>query len=119
MMVSIRATSRRRRRSLDGSPAFSLPFWNLRSQISRSSQLTSNFAPDDYRRAIHVVEDYKPLDIQSATMALALCEAIRQQYPDWRYLVDGDGGCFRRAIDLYHRDATLQERVDQGDRHGG
>jgi asparagine synthase (glutamine-hydrolysing) len=25
-------------------------------------------------------------------MALALCRGIRQRYPDWRYLVDGDGG---------------------------
>ena len=41
---------------------------------------------------IRVIEDYKPLDVQSATMALALCRAIRQRYPDWKYLTDGDGG---------------------------
>ncbi|MCI0358526.1 MAG: asparagine synthase-related protein [Planctomycetaceae bacterium] len=46
----------------------------------------------DYREAIGVTEDYKPLDVQSATMALALCRGIRQRYPDWKYLVDGDGG---------------------------
>jgi asparagine synthase (glutamine-hydrolysing) len=46
----------------------------------------------DYREAIAVTEDYKPLDVQSATMALALCRGIRERYPDWRYLVDGDGG---------------------------
>lgn len=46
----------------------------------------------DYRKAIRVIEDYKPLDVQSATMALALCEGIRARYPDWRYLLDGDGG---------------------------
>lgn len=46
----------------------------------------------DFREAIRVVEDYKPLDVQSATMALALCRGIRQRYPDWKYLVDGDGG---------------------------
>ncbi len=46
----------------------------------------------DYREAIRVIEDYKPLDVQSATMALALCRAIRQRYPDWTYLIDGDGG---------------------------
>jgi asparagine synthase (glutamine-hydrolysing) len=45
-----------------------------------------------YRDAIKTVEDYKPLDVQSATMALALCKAIRAQFPDWKYLVDGDGG---------------------------
>jgi asparagine synthase (glutamine-hydrolysing) len=42
--------------------------------------------------AIQVVEDYKPLDVQSAAMALALCRGIRQRYPDWKMLVDGDGG---------------------------
>ena len=41
---------------------------------------------------IRVIEDYKPLDVQSATMALALCKAIRQRYPDWKNLTDGDGG---------------------------
>jgi asparagine synthase (glutamine-hydrolysing) len=46
----------------------------------------------NWRRAIELVEDYKPLDIQSATFAAALCEAIRERYPSWRYLVDGDGG---------------------------
>ncbi|TWU33328.1 asparagine synthase-related protein [Novipirellula artificiosorum] len=46
----------------------------------------------DYRKAIAAVEDYKPLDIQSATAGYALCEAIRDRYPDWKYLVDGDGG---------------------------
>lgn len=46
----------------------------------------------DYRAAIRVTEDYKPLDVQSATMALALCAGIRKRYPDWKYLLDGDGG---------------------------
>lgn len=41
---------------------------------------------------IRVVEDYKPLDIESASMALALCRGIRERYPDWRCLIDGDGG---------------------------
>jgi asparagine synthase (glutamine-hydrolysing) len=41
---------------------------------------------------IRVTEDYKPLDVQSATMAMALCRGIRERYPDWRYLIDGDGG---------------------------
>jgi len=44
------------------------------------------------RDAIRVIEDYTPLDVQSATAGLALCRAIRDRYPDWRYLVDGDGG---------------------------
>ncbi len=42
--------------------------------------------------AIRVLEDYKPLDVQSAAMALTLCRGIRQRYPDWKLLVDGDGG---------------------------
>ncbi|MEE2844105.1 MAG: asparagine synthase-related protein [Planctomycetota bacterium] len=46
----------------------------------------------DFREAIRIIEDYKPLDVQSATMAWALMNQIRQQYPDWKYLVDGDGG---------------------------
>ena len=46
----------------------------------------------DFRDAIRVIEDYKPLDVQSATMALAICRGIRDRYPDWKFLVDGDGG---------------------------
>src|SRR3984957_12706807 len=46
----------------------------------------------DAGETIRIVEDYKPLDIQSASMALALCHGIRTRYPDWRYLLDGDGG---------------------------
>ena len=46
----------------------------------------------NYADAIRVIEDYKPLDVQSATMALALCRGIRERYPDWTYLADGDGG---------------------------
>ncbi|HZZ82673.1 MAG TPA: asparagine synthase-related protein, partial [Gemmataceae bacterium] len=42
--------------------------------------------------AIRAIEDYKPLDVQSAAMSLALCRGIRQRYPDWTYLLDGDGG---------------------------
>jgi asparagine synthase (glutamine-hydrolysing) len=46
----------------------------------------------DWREAVSVVEDYKPLDIQSAVMSLALCRGIRARYPEWHYLIDGDGG---------------------------
>ena len=41
---------------------------------------------------IRIVEDYKSLDVQSATMAVALCRGIRERYPEWKYLLDGDGG---------------------------
>ena len=46
----------------------------------------------DWREAVRVVEDYKPLDVECAAMALALCRGIRARYPDWRFLLDGDGG---------------------------
>lgn len=46
----------------------------------------------DFADAVRVIEDYKPLDVQSATMALTLCRGIRERYPDWKYLADGDGG---------------------------
>lgn len=45
-----------------------------------------------WREAVRVVEDYKRLDIEAAAMTLALCRGIRAQYPDWTWLVDGDGG---------------------------
>ena len=46
----------------------------------------------DTQETVRVMEDYKALDVESATMALALCKGIRARYPDWRYLIDGDGG---------------------------
>ena len=41
---------------------------------------------------IRVLEDYKPLDVECGSMALALCRGIRARYPEWRCLIDGDGG---------------------------
>jgi asparagine synthase (glutamine-hydrolysing) len=51
-------------------------------------------SPSDvnFAAAIQVIEDYKPLDVQAAAMNLALCRGIRARYPDWKHLVDGDGG---------------------------
>jgi len=46
----------------------------------------------DPLETVRVVEDYKPLDVESAAMALALCRGVRERYPDWRYVLDGDGG---------------------------
>ena len=46
----------------------------------------------DVQETIRIVEDYKPLDIESASMAVALCRGIRKRYPEWKYLLDGDGG---------------------------
>ncbi|RMH19248.1 MAG: asparagine synthetase B family protein [Gemmatimonadetes bacterium] len=42
--------------------------------------------------AVAVIEDYKPLDVQCAAVNLALLAGIRDRYPDWRVLADGDGG---------------------------
>ena len=46
----------------------------------------------DPLETIRVIEDYKSLDVESAAMALQLCRGIRARYPDWKYLIDGDGG---------------------------
>ena len=44
------------------------------------------------REAVRLIEDYKPRDVESATMALALFRGIRERYPKWRFVLDGDGG---------------------------
>jgi asparagine synthase (glutamine-hydrolysing) len=46
----------------------------------------------DPLRAVAVIEDYKTLDVECAAVNLALLAAIRERYPEWRLLVDGDGG---------------------------
>jgi asparagine synthase (glutamine-hydrolysing) len=46
----------------------------------------------DPLEAVRVVEDYKPLDVESAAASLALLRGIRARYPAWRHLADGDGG---------------------------
>ena len=46
----------------------------------------------DPLRAVAVIEDYKRLDVECAAVNLALLAGIRERYPDWRLLVDGDGG---------------------------
>jgi len=46
----------------------------------------------DIAKTIRLIEDYKPLDVECASMGLTLCQGIRQRYPDWKYLIDGDGG---------------------------
>jgi asparagine synthase (glutamine-hydrolysing) len=55
---------------------------------------TVEVAADDLDplRAVEVIEDYKPLDVECATVAMALLEGIRRRYPEWRLLADGDGG---------------------------
>jgi asparagine synthase (glutamine-hydrolysing) len=46
----------------------------------------------DVEDALRTIEDYKVLDLECAVMSLALCRGIRERYPEWRFLVDGDGG---------------------------
>jgi asparagine synthase (glutamine-hydrolysing) len=46
----------------------------------------------DLDETLRVIEDYKSLDVECAAMGLRLCRGIRERYPQWRYLVDGDGG---------------------------
>jgi asparagine synthase (glutamine-hydrolysing) len=42
--------------------------------------------------AIRVIEDYHPLDVECAAVAICLLEAVRERYPSLKYLLDGDGG---------------------------
>lgn len=46
----------------------------------------------DVAETLRVIEDYKPLDVECASMGLALCRGIRARYADWKFLLDGDGG---------------------------
>jgi asparagine synthase (glutamine-hydrolysing) len=46
----------------------------------------------DVERTLRVLEDYKSLDVECAAMGLVLAQGIRNRYPQWRYLADGDGG---------------------------
>src|SRR5439155_10853355 len=54
--------------------------------------IEADLADIDVGETIRVVEDYKALDIECASMGLTLAKGIRVRYTDWRYLVDGDGG---------------------------
>ena len=46
----------------------------------------------DPLEAVRVIEDYKPLDVESAAASLALLRGLRARYPEWKHLIDGDGG---------------------------
>jgi asparagine synthase (glutamine-hydrolysing) len=54
--------------------------------------IEADLASLDIAETLRVMEDYKPLDVECASMGLALCRGIRARYPQWKYLVDGDGG---------------------------
>src|SRR5204863_347812 len=46
----------------------------------------------DPAQTVRVLEDYKPLDVECASMGLTLCRCLRERYPGWKFLIDGDGG---------------------------
>jgi len=46
----------------------------------------------DVAETIRILEDYKPLDVECASMGITLCRGIRARYPGWKFLTDGDGG---------------------------
>lgn len=46
----------------------------------------------DVTETLRVLEDYKPLDVECATMGLQLFSGVRRRYPEWRHVADGDGG---------------------------
>lgn len=50
---------------------------------------SNDLNPDE---TLRIIEDYKPLDLEAATMLLALAKKIRERYPNWHHLLDGDGG---------------------------
>jgi asparagine synthase (glutamine-hydrolysing) len=54
--------------------------------------IEADYSMLDWKKTVRIVEDYKPLDIQSATMNLSLLQGIRSRYPHWKYIIDGDGG---------------------------
>jgi asparagine synthase (glutamine-hydrolysing) len=54
--------------------------------------IEADYSALDWKNSVRIMEDYKPLDIQSATMNMALLQGIRSRYPEWKYIIDGDGG---------------------------
>lgn len=46
----------------------------------------------DLQETLRVLEDYKPLDVECAALGLRLFRGIRERYPEWRFMLDGDGG---------------------------
>ena len=54
--------------------------------------IDADLATLDVAETLRVLEDYKPLDVECASMGLALCRGIRERYLQWKYLIDGDGG---------------------------
>jgi asparagine synthase (glutamine-hydrolysing) len=81
--------------SVDGAGADALQAREFLERLGMSLYLETievpraSLSPEE---AVRIVEDYKPLDIEAATMALALGRGIRARYPEWKHLADGEGG---------------------------
>lgn len=54
--------------------------------------IETNLESLNVAETIRLLEDYKPLDVECASMGLALCRGLRARYPEWKLLLDGDGG---------------------------
>ncbi len=55
-------------------------------------EITASANEIDACDTIRVLEDYKALDVECAAMGLRLFRGIRERYPEWRHVADGDGG---------------------------
>jgi asparagine synthase (glutamine-hydrolysing) len=55
-------------------------------------EIAADPADLDLDETLRTLEDYKPLDVECAAMGLLLARGIRERYPAWRYVIDGDGG---------------------------
>jgi len=64
----------------------------------------------DPEHAIRVIEDYKSLDVEAGAMCFALLSGIRHRYPDWRHILDGDGGDENLKDYPIHENAELTIR---------
>ena len=77
----------------DGDDARQAREFLTRTQLEMLGEIIEASSSElDPLRAVAVIEDYKPLDVDCAAVNLALLKGIRERYPDWRLLVDGDGG---------------------------
>jgi len=55
-------------------------------------EISADPADVDLDETLRTLEDYKPLDVECAAMGLLLARGIRERYPEWRCVIDGDGG---------------------------
>ena len=78
-----------------GGGADAVQAWETVQALGIESSWERIDVPEDRYRlseAIDVIEDYHPLDVECAAASLCLLRGIRERYPTFRYLLDGDGG---------------------------